>query len=149
MKYNQEAIDNRCRKVRGMLPKEGPWAEEGDREEFEYSGFPCILQRGPMGVWCGYVGVPEDHPDFKKHYNSIEEEIDVHGGLTYASECNGHICHKTDKDEERWWLGFDCGHAYDLTPLIPVDLRLGRAYKTITYAKEETKKLADQLRRRA
>lgn len=46
------------------------------------------------------------------------EEIDVHGGLTYAAGCSGHICHVPAEGEPDnvWWFGFDCAHAGDLCP---------------------------------
>lgn len=45
-------------------------------------------------------------------------EIDVHGGLTYAAGCSGHICHVPAEGEPDnvWWFGFDCAHSGDLCP---------------------------------
>lgn len=59
------------------IPKEtkeswgqGPWVSEPDKVQWldEASGLPCLIVRGPMGALCGYVGVPEGHPFFKKKY---------------------------------------------------------------------------------
>lgn len=41
---------------------DGPWVNEPDRVEWRYKGLPCLLKRGPLGNWCGYVGVPPEHP---------------------------------------------------------------------------------------
>ena len=52
------------------------------------------------------------------------DAVHVHGGLTYAGLCQDTkdeskgICHVPEpgRPEEVWWLGFDCGHAWDLVP---------------------------------
>lgn len=134
---------------------EKPWETEPDHVEFEHVGYPCILHRGPVGAWCGYVGIPSTHPFYKKEYNS-DLEVDVHGGLTYASECQGAICHKVAEGEtdDRWWFGFDCSHYGDLWPgsssLIFDIMNAGGplrdgVYRDIDYVTAETKKLAEQL----
>ncbi len=131
---------------KARLPK-GPWTEEPDRELFKAHGFQCLINRNAMGAWCGYVGVPPGHPWHGKSYDDVEAS--VHGGLTYANECAGHICHVpepeekcfqikvfgmilfrvvyyTKGEEHLYWLGFDCSHAGDLTPgLVDVENRLG------------------------
>lgn len=46
----------------------GPWDGEPDGAiEFEHKGLPCMLHRGPLGAWCGYVGLPAGHPWFGKN----------------------------------------------------------------------------------
>ena len=67
----------------------GPWDAEKDKYQFadEASGLPCLLVRGPLGAWCGYVGVPAAHPLHGVHYDSVYELCkwdDVHGGLTFS-----------------------------------------------------------------
>lgn len=32
-----------------------PWDKEPNHEEFEHNGYTCLLNRGPLGTWCGYV----------------------------------------------------------------------------------------------
>lgn len=39
----------------------GPWDSEPDHEEFEHAGMACVIHRGPVGAWCGYVRVPGGH----------------------------------------------------------------------------------------
>lgn len=47
-----------------------PWDAEPDHmDETSPEGYPCLLRRGPLGSWCGYVGVPKDHPLFGKEYS--------------------------------------------------------------------------------
>ena len=39
----------------------GPWDDEPDRVEWRVPELPqlaCLVVRGPLGSWCGYVGVP-------------------------------------------------------------------------------------------
>lgn len=130
----------------------GPWETEPDRVDFEHAGFPCLLHRGGLGHWCGYVGLPSGHPLFGLDYEI--PDVDVHGGLTYAEVCAGHICHvpKPGESDSRWWFGFDCGHAFDLSPgLILAEGRFltrGRDahYRDVTYVRQQTERLAEQLK---
>lgn len=137
-----------------------PWINEPDREEFKHLGFDCLLNRNMMGAWCGYTAVKPDHPYYGKGYDDVE--IEVHGGLTYAHECQGEVCHEAE-DDKAWWFGFDCAHAYDLVPVadkardektrqawITHDLKAfngdhGEIYRDINYVRDQTKGLALQL----
>ena len=60
----------------------------------------------PHGYACGYVGVPPDHPWYKKDYDDIE--VDVHGGLTWSDNSVG-----DEPANELWWVGFDPAHYGD------------------------------------
>jgi hypothetical protein len=76
----------------------GPWLDEPDREEFEHKGLPCILARSPVtGAWCGYVGLAPGHPCHKKGFAGVDtddvDRLEVHGGITFAQECCGCVCH--------------------------------------------------------
>jgi hypothetical protein len=92
----------------------GPWDNEPDRAEWRHEGLPCLMVRGPVGAWCGYVAVPPGHPWHAKHADDVDAD-DVHGGLTYSGACSGHICHVPEPGETEaiWWLGFDTAHAFD------------------------------------
>lgn len=125
----------------------GPWDGEPDRVDFISHGLSCLLLRGPVGSWCGYVGVPEEHPAFGKDYEHID--VNIHGGLTYAAECRGHICHKPEPGmpEKVWWLGFDTAHCGDLSPgmLRHFNGFDSDTYKDVKYVEQETLELAEQL----
>ncbi len=133
------------------------WENEPDREEFKHAGFPCLLQRNPMGAWCGYVAVPPEHPHYGNHYDDVE--ADVHGGLTYADYCQGKVCHKPNPGDPDnvYWFGFDCAHADDLVPqydevmrdLMPKAYKHDSTYRDIAFVRRETKSLAQQLARQA
>ena len=98
---------------------EGPWQDEPDKAQWgdPKSGVPCLIVRGPVGALCGYVGVHDDHPYFRRNYDELEN-IDVHGGLTFSDVCQagGKICHKSDDGKVTWWIGFDCAHGGDYAP---------------------------------
>ena len=85
---------------------------------------------------------------------SLDLALDVHGGITYGAICGGSICHTPPAGEtdERWWLGFDCGHCEDVQPdLKRINREFGHdfdygTYRTMNYAMGETCRLAVQLR---
>lgn len=136
----------------------GPWQDECDKRQWldAASGLPCMIRRNPsLGFWCGYVGVPPTHPAFGKGYDDVA--ANAHGGLTFSDTCSDGdeseaICHVVEPGESDrvWWLGFDCGHAFDLSPAyharhpkfhpMPRDVYRDQAYVTA-----ETLELARQL----
>lgn len=129
----------------------GPWDDEPDFVEFEHVGFQCMIMRGPLGAWCGYAAVTNEHPAYGK--GRLEVDIAVHGGLTLA---NGERPGKGGEDA--WWFGFDCGHAWDITPALmgfpqlrDIFESLGRldgiqaTYRDMAYAIQETERMAEQL----
>jgi hypothetical protein len=134
----------------------GPWdAEPEDKVQWAATGtgVPCLAVRGVHGAWCGYVGVPPEHPAYGQAYTDVE--VDVHGGLTYAGACQrgGNearaICHVpggADHDAV-WWLGCDTCHAWDVAPRLCAFVHPCRdqAYRTLAYVQAECAALAAQL----
>lgn len=153
----------------------GPWQDEPDKVVWvdEKTGLDCMAKRNPhSGNWCGYVGVPEAHPDHGKGYEDVAAEC--HGGLTYAHACQetsdpGHgICHipAPGRPAEVWWFGFDCAHFMDYMPAMAARLAELRAerptspprpdalvsveqYRDLGYVVAEVTQLAAQLARLA
>lgn len=138
----------------------GPWQQEPDYLHWvdQETGYDCLIVRNPVGALCGYVGLKPSHRFYEVNYNSLSA-LDVHGGLTYSNYCWGDICHKTDHEGPKvWWLGFDCSHAFDLSPAtealgasskikqIHAAFGYDQAYRDIDYVKSEIKKLARQLK---
>lgn len=136
---------------------DGPWQSEPDRVEFEHAGLTCLLLRNGAGVWCGYVGLPPGHRYYKAERRDVP--VSVHGGLTYASECDGDICHKPKPGdpENVWWFGFDCGHGgRDLIPMFAAMFKLWDdflpapnmailgTYRTLEFARAQAEGLAEQ-----
>ena len=80
-------------------------------EEFEYKGYPCVVVFTSLGYRNGYVGVPKGNPfhGYDDETESIDLELSMHGGLTYAAENPFYPI----ENEGLWWIGFDCAHAGD------------------------------------
>lgn len=54
--------------------------------------------------YCGYVVIPEYSPLYGVDYDDLEDNIRVHGGLTYSGRIYG---------IDGYLIGFDCHHAGD------------------------------------
>lgn len=140
--------------MKAELPP-GVWQDEPDKEQWidKETGLPCLLVRSFSGALCGYVGVSRNHPAYKKDWDDVE--VEVHGGLTFAAKCdpspNARICHVVEdgEDDKVWWLGFDCAHAFDISPnhlkLFGGPLGL-QTYKDVDFVKNECASLAKQLK---
>lgn len=131
---------------------EGPWVGEADQLKWvdQATGLPCFMTRGPVGSWCGYVGVSKTHPYFKASYDDLD--ISVHGGLTYAGIGNEYIGHEGRGTDELWWFGFDCAHSEDFSPDMEAKMKawnhtydFHNTYRTQTYVTEQVTQLAQQL----
>jgi hypothetical protein len=134
----------------------GPWQSEADKVQAidDATGLDVLLVRQPYhGSWCGYVGVPQSHPLFGQGYHDVPD-VDVHGGLTFADACHETgdesrgICHvgEIGAADHVWWFGFDCAHAWDITP--GHDHGFGfpdSTYRTREYVEAECARLAEQL----
>lgn len=68
---------------------------------FEFYGYKCKIKRNDFWVWCGYCQLPDAHPYCNESYTSDNDDINVHGGITFASNNT---------------FGFDCAHYNDLIP---------------------------------
>lgn len=138
---------------------DGPWNKEPNKIYFKASGFDCMVKRvGEFGTLCGYVGVTKDHPLFDVPYtNEKFLDLSVHGGITFSERCVDDICHPGKN--KVFWLGFDCGHAFDyipkLTPMVKGNMpykdflkkdSFPEIYRNIDYVKQECRDLAKQLR---
>lgn len=148
MKAEQPTVEGVDKSSWGL----GPWQDEPDRVDFIHSGFACFAKRGPLGQWCGYVGVPRESPLYGKPYHDVN--FDVHGGLTYADKCDGEICHAPEPGmpDDVWWLGFDCAHSGDLVPGMEAFRRKAsfpspdwETYKDLAYVSSQIRSLAEQL----
>ena len=81
----------------------------------------------------------------------------AHGGRTYASPCQGDVCHvpAPGEPDDVYWLGFDTAHSGDFSPSCLAfgpqyapDPRFEK-YKTLDYVRAETVRLAEIARRAA
>ncbi len=147
----------------------GPWVDEPDKAQWadDATGLPCLIVRSlhTTGALCGYVGVPEGHRYYGAKYDDVD--VDVHGGLTYAAACRvagdeaQSVCHvpAPGETDRVWWLGFDCAHAFDLSPNLRDTLRrlmphekerytalFREEYRDWAYVRAEVTRLAAQLK---
>lgn len=98
-------------------------------------------------------------PSIPKGAGIKVRELDCHGGLTFASLCQSGekvlekgVCHTVELGEEKrvWWFGFDCGHAWDISPGytfgVPMLDMEESSYKDIAFVTTEVQSLAKQLK---
>ena len=125
-----------------MTAKPHPWEDEPDSLEAESHGFTIRLRRNTeLGTWCGYVIIPADHPWHGLSYGDLTD-VRVHGGVTYSGNEVFHL---------EWAVGFDCGHAFDLVPMLvsgkfagtPLETETG-TYRDMPYVLDEARHLAEQ-----
>jgi hypothetical protein len=142
----------------------GPWDDEPDKKQWPdaTTGLPCMIVRNPRyGNLCGYVGVTAGHPLYGKSYSDEQINISVHGSLTFSDGCDHgpeetSICHIPGDGEpdDVFWFGFDCAHAFDLSPGMAAMFKgVGLThtpfnrdtYRTMEYVENEVRNLAAQL----
>jgi hypothetical protein len=85
------------------------------------------------------------HPDAGQHYDAVD--VSVHGGLTWSGP-------HPQREEEGWWFGFDCAHAWDLVPYMRMaSVRrvssMDDVYRNWEYVTAQVTELAAQLQARA
>lgn len=110
--------------------------KEGDHVRFTYRGYDCAIETiCPMQHLCGYVRIPETSVLYGRNCDDdLLYSLPVHGGITYAGN---------RFDDNGWWIGFDCAHAYDLLPGMP-DSPINRGeYRDMEYVKQQIKSLVD------
>lgn len=146
----------------------GPWKKELD----DYLWLPAhppylhMVRRGPMGAFCGYVGVGPSHPYFGMEANeACDLPLSVHGGITWSSlttvtaESAVTFPSFWNLPKEMRMFGFDCSHAGDVVPkmnlyksTIPGFPKFEHVmpwgpdvYRTVDYTQNEVALLALQL----
>lgn len=95
----------------------------------------------PWMAWLGESLRGEDDGTI-----ALDALVDVHGGLTYADECQGRICHVTEDGDHVWWFGFDCAHGGDLRPTDKYGFNgPDSRYRDVSYVEGQCRRLAEQL----
>lgn len=135
----------------------GPWDEETDKDQFFYKDYPCLIIRNHGGALCGYVGVSPNHPYHELGYGDLDN-IDVHGGLTYAGKEVGQDNWEATSFGEKvrttlggkgYWFGFDCAHGFDVVPRYVSEGYPSyddQVYKDMVYVRKQIRKLVNQFR---
>ena len=136
----------------------GEWMHEPDRLTFQQAGLDCLIQRNEATFTLnGYASVGPHHPFYDKK-ELVMERVSCHGGVTWAGRCSGILSREpllVDEgiDEELYWIGFDCAHAWDLAPgiefgmtrILPRPPGIDAVYRTFDYVKAEVEALAEFL----
>lgn len=127
----------------------GPWDSEPDTESFITKvGYRGELRRTSLGTWCGYVGLPANHPFVGRPWEDIEADIDVHGGVTFAGCGLLTLIHDVHTQAAEW-VGFDTAHGSDYVPGFAAPenggFTIGEPYRTQAYVRAEVERLAAQL----
>ena len=102
-------------------------------KEWEHAGMTCALRHGVFDAPCGYVALPVGHKLHGKSDVQIDDEVNVHGGITLAGRIGS-------DDLGRFWAGFDMAHYHDFDPY-----DYERCIRTDEECIAETNRLAEQL----
>lgn len=125
------------------------WKNETNHWKGLVCDYPVILQRQrTMGYWMGYVLIEEkNHPWYGADVADLDY-VDVHGKVAYT-DYNPFV----DDKSGDWWVGFYCGHAFDLVPYFWETegreyprLFKHDVYRDYAFAKAEVTKLAEAAR---
>jgi hypothetical protein len=118
---------------------------EDNHEVFQYRDFKCVMRRNmTTGSWCGYVGIPTNHPLFD---SKDLDQFNVHGGITWSNFI-------PEEGDTLYYIGFDCCHAYDIMPFMYMQLSISyqricedqnQTYKDAEYVRKEIRGLVDQI----
>lgn len=116
-------------------PTPPPWETEPDHVLTESNGFVIEIKRHPTHKHlCGYIYIPDTDLAAHCYY-----DVPVHGGWTHEYH---------DEAAGMYTFGFDCAHAGDLAPGMPV-YHNDDIYRTMDFVLNElqvvAKKLADKL----
>ena len=118
----------------------GEWDTEPDEAVWidGETGYVCEARRSRIGAWYGCVRLPENHILNDDKLQTEDFDLEVHGGVTFFDK----------KEDDFYWIGFDCAHEFDILPTFPIIQQRSDliTYKNLDYVKEECKKLAKQLK---
>ncbi len=87
-----------------------------------------------FGWGNGYVLIPKEHPAYEKHYDELNNTIEIHGGLTFSQLVDEELRKywKLKKEDEGCWLvGFDTAHYRDSLKNWPKKKVLLEAYNLL------------------
>lgn len=122
------------------------------RHEWWEGEYPALARVNPIGAWCGYIGVPPEHPwaaakSAHGHGGNPDgtylDDVDVHGGVTFGPCVGDDEIRHTEAPADTLYVGFDCAHYGDAVPGLRV---LGGVYRDLDFVRGEIRRLADQAR---
>lgn len=107
-------------------------------QDAEYKGYRYIILS--LGTHpTAYIEIPKGNRLWEKEYDDID--INVHGGLTYASHIMMGI------ESENWYIGWDYAHAGDYLgydKIMGFDMKLSKQWST-EEIEEECKNAIEQI----
>ena len=152
---------------------DGPWLHEPDSDKMAYKDITTIFYRNRYGVWCGYIFapkecVPEDTDSLHVHGGITYQSDDLRGenapkGLTiigfdcyhyedYAPQSLNNPLWRENMANELLKAIEDTGDEKCIKLVLDMqklysNMSVGdpSTYKTLEFAKEEARKLIDQL----
>lgn len=96
----------------------GPWKDEPDYVAWvdDETSYRCVMRRNVIGAWCGFVGLPPQHPLYMAAANDAAFRfVDIHGGITFAAFMDEDAT-EFQPAEKSWWVGFDAMQDGDYCP---------------------------------
>lgn len=103
---------------------------EPDQCEWEYKNMHCCtLRHNRLGHWRGYVLIPQI-----MHEQIDIDYIEMHGGHSFNRNHNGDL-----------WIGFDCGHSWDIVPGIGSRYDHDARYRGFAYVTKQVHSIVDQI----
>lgn len=123
------------------------WKKEPNYVREEYRNIPYVIHRAPMGYLQAFFPVVATwdmqydwtHENYVK---MLQEQIVVHKGINHMYVKGDDFEPDNGRGLNNIWIGFHCGHAGDLIPLMFP--RPGDVYRTFYYVESEIKKAIDQ-----
>lgn len=91
-----------------------------------------------LDVLCGYVEDTIPIPQERYFFDPYEYDLNVHGGVTYKGEAY------FNPDDNRSFIGFDCGHACDYVPKLAY-ISENHYWRDEKYVEKECRRLIRQL----
>lgn len=125
--------------------------ETGSEAREHHEAFRAALRRNAHKPILERIEDLPPRPEPVPGIGDLVNNLTAHGGLSYAGRL------KTRVNDDLWWFGFDCSHAWDISPGIDATLRSlgatamsdgipGMVYRDIKYVKKECADLARQLK---
>lgn len=131
---------------------EGPWKEEPDLKGWldGATSLPCFIRRSEFeGYFCGYIGIPKNHPLHSISYNEINKLINFKCKLNFSSLFGDKFYenpHSSCLSNDLWWVGFSCDSYKDFSPLkytfSEPDIS---AYKDVKFLEKQCAEIAAKL----
>jgi hypothetical protein len=125
--------DSHLQKVKEQH-QQGIWSNEPDYLQWfmPQENIVCVMWRhSSLGFWCGYLGLPR----------AVAGELPFHGGVTYRESTLGVYRPQVGEPEIEEWVGFDCGHCFDLSPFVDYSDAVS-SYKDLGYVVQNLTKTA-------